>query len=75
MKILVILCEKKPKVENIRGLNLAGNKGLSRRCLQYKPKSVRHNLLYKARTDTRLGRVYIFTSISSSWAATGGRAF
>jgi len=75
MKILLILGEKKPEVENIRGLNLAGNKGLSRRCLQYKLKSVRHNLLYKVRTDTRPERDYIFTSVSSSRADTGGRAF
>ena len=75
MKILVILGEKKPEVENIRALNLAGNKGLSRRCLQYRLKSVRHNLLYKARTDTRLERVCIFTSVSRSWADTGGHAF
>ena len=74
MKILVILGETKPEVENIRGLNLAG-KGLSRRCLQYKLKSVRHNLLYKAWTDTRLESVYIFKTVSSSWSSTGGRAF
>jgi hypothetical protein len=75
MKILVILDEKKHEVENIRGLNLAGNKGLSRRCLQYKLKSLRHNLLYKAWTDIRLELVYVFTSVSSSWADTGDRAF
>ena len=66
MKILVIIGETKPEVENIRGLNLAGSEGLSRRCLQYKLKSVRHNLLYKAWTDTRLESVYIFTTVSSS---------
>ena len=75
MKILVILGETKPEVENIRGLNLAGNEGLSRRCLQYKLKSLRHNLLYKAWTDTRLERVYIFTTVSRVWPITGGRAF
>jgi hypothetical protein len=77
MKILVILGETKPEVENVRGLNLAGNEGLSRRCLQYKLKSLRHNLLYKAWTDTCLERVYIlvFTKVSSSWTDTGGRAF
>jgi hypothetical protein len=75
MKILVILGEKKPEVENIMGLNLAGNEGLSRRCLQYKLKSVRNNLLYKAWTDTHLEGVYIFTTVSSSWVNTGGRQF
>jgi hypothetical protein len=34
MKILVILGEINPKVENVGGLNLAGNEGLSSRCLQ-----------------------------------------
>jgi len=75
MKILVILSETKPEVENIRGLNWAADEGLSRRCLKYKPKSVRNNLLYKAWTDTHLEGFYIFTTVSSSWVNTGGRAF
>jgi hypothetical protein len=60
MKILVISGETKPEVENIRGLNLAGNEGLSHRCLQYELKKAYDLICFTKPGLTHALNVFIY---------------